>query len=540
MDLLGPLPLSQRRFRYVLTATDALTKWITAVPLRNQTADEVKNAFEKEIICHFGVPTYVVSDCGTNLLSKQFAELADAYSFKRLTISPYHQQSNGQAERSHSTLANMISAYANDSGSNWCSLLAPTTFAYNCSIHRVTGRSPFQMLFVREPRGRMEDAVKQEAEANFQRLSETMKQLREAWKLVRAAIEEKTAIRDAYRDEKVGAKQHDFREGELVLRKLAHERMEHKFAARYEGPYKIIHIQKPNAFIQKLHEEATPTKVHFDLLKPFKEPVSLPYYATEEKRPEETEGIIAAEAIAAAKKAGILALKEAATQSYRPVTEEILKVYEGLVAVNIHADEKLFEEPGTDLEVYVAVNIDTIAREEETSKKEELPTIAVCNGTGAFSEETYYKTYFGKPDENMQEERRAKGQVNREASKKNEVRASEESAEEEEDRNWSDVSESECTTLTEEGSRSAVKGRTNRGAEKKTTNVARPERRSQADERCRAGAGRPECRGQADVHRIDTSSGHSSEEVRQQMTKDKRPECRGPTNKKLPRRGSHP
>ncbi|KAH7708676.1 KRAB-A domain-containing protein [Aphelenchoides avenae] len=580
IDLMGPLPLSQRRFRYVLTATDALTKWITAIPLRNQTAEEVKNAFEKEVICHFGVPTYVISDCGSNLLSKQFAELAEVYSFKHITISPYHQQSNGQAERSHSTLANMIAAYANDNGSNWCSLLAPTTFAYNCSIHRVTGRSPFQMLYGREPclpidlrtklfpeeqieesgdGGRSCEEVQRATESAREQQSETMEQLREAWKLVREAIEEKTAVRDAYRDEKIGAKQHEFREGELVLRKLAHERMHHKFAARYEGPYKIVSIQKPNAFIQKLHEEATPTKVHFDLLKPFKESVALPLYATEEG-PEEIEGTIAIvegsrgkaddeqrTTIATAKKAGIMALRDAASQSYRPVTEELLKVYEELVVVNIHTDEKMFEEPRSNLEAYVAVNINIIAREMDTpeqteqqgatdqteqqgateqsaqqsaTKPVEQPTIAVCNGTAAFSEEAYYRKYCKesstKPNEEQMIER-----AHQENTGEDEERISEE-----EDQSWSNISSDEGQELSDENS-ARTKERQNEEPAKKATDIARPECRSQADECCNIGAGRPECRGQAEEYRIRTGPINGDVQTRQWTIEVGRPEHRG-------------
>lgn len=151
LDLLGPLPVSQGRFRYVLTATDALTKWISATPLKQQTAEEVIAAFTRDVICKFGIPTYVVTDGGSCFMSQQFRELAKAYSFKHIPVSTYHQAANGQIERHHATLADMISAYADDNGTNLCKVLAPLTFAYNCSTHKTTAKSPFWTMYGRNP-----------------------------------------------------------------------------------------------------------------------------------------------------------------------------------------------------------------------------------------------------------------------------------------------------------------------------------------------------------------------------------------------------
>ncbi|KAH7702632.1 pol polyprotein [Aphelenchoides avenae] len=318
-DLMGYLPLTQRRHRYILTATDALTKYLVAVPLRNQTAEEVSLAFEREVICKFGVPFSVVHDQGKNLTGTEFNDLASTYGFQQISVSAYHQSANGQIERAHSTLANMISAYTSENGTTWDENLHLVTMAFNSAVHSVTGLSPFYALYGREPclpidlRTKLfpEEQILGEAEevssterAEMERnsgaedpesgtgpqhgtlpaeacQSKRMRDLRMAWSIVSNRIEERTALRDAYRDAKVGAVPHSFEEGQLVLRKLAPERRKHKFAAKWDGPYRLVCVTPPNAIIRRLHENEKPTSVHFDQLKPFKETVTLPAYRSE-------------------------------------------------------------------------------------------------------------------------------------------------------------------------------------------------------------------------------------------------------------------
>ncbi len=50
----------------------------------------------------------MVSDNGPQYSSKKYGEFADNYDFQHITASPYHPQSNGEAERAIGTLKNLL------------------------------------------------------------------------------------------------------------------------------------------------------------------------------------------------------------------------------------------------------------------------------------------------------------------------------------------------------------------------------------------------------------------------------------------------
>ena len=51
MDILGPLPKTDRGNVYVLVVRDYYTKWIEAYPLPNQEAETVARVFVEEFVC---------------------------------------------------------------------------------------------------------------------------------------------------------------------------------------------------------------------------------------------------------------------------------------------------------------------------------------------------------------------------------------------------------------------------------------------------------------------------------------------------------
>jgi hypothetical protein len=72
LDIVGPLPITETGMKYILTCQDNLSKYFIAVPLQNQTAEVVTNAFVKKIILIYGIPTEIVTDQGSNFMSDVF------------------------------------------------------------------------------------------------------------------------------------------------------------------------------------------------------------------------------------------------------------------------------------------------------------------------------------------------------------------------------------------------------------------------------------------------------------------------------------
>ena len=64
MDILGPLPMTDRGNRYVLVVTDYSTKWMEAYPMANMEAGTVVGIFVHHFVSHFGVPDNLHTDQG--------------------------------------------------------------------------------------------------------------------------------------------------------------------------------------------------------------------------------------------------------------------------------------------------------------------------------------------------------------------------------------------------------------------------------------------------------------------------------------------
>ena len=71
---------------------------------------------------------------------------------KKLHITPYHSQGNGQCERFNSTLCNMLGTLLEEEKSDWKSYLSCMTHGYNCNKHASTTYSSYFLMFGRHPR----------------------------------------------------------------------------------------------------------------------------------------------------------------------------------------------------------------------------------------------------------------------------------------------------------------------------------------------------------------------------------------------------
>ena len=69
IDLIGPLPLTEKNHRYVLVMVDYYTKWAEAVPLTSKTGEEVADAIYKYWYCVYGIPYELQTKLGKVFLS---------------------------------------------------------------------------------------------------------------------------------------------------------------------------------------------------------------------------------------------------------------------------------------------------------------------------------------------------------------------------------------------------------------------------------------------------------------------------------------
>eukprot|EP00731_Ephydatia_muelleri_P023225 Em0015g808a len=116
MDILGPLPLTDRGNKYVLVVGDYFTKWIEAYAMEAGTVAEL---FVSRFVCQFGVPDVLHTDQGRNFESALLKEVCQLLGVVKTRTTPYHPQSDDLVERFNRTLLNLLSMAASENERDW-------------------------------------------------------------------------------------------------------------------------------------------------------------------------------------------------------------------------------------------------------------------------------------------------------------------------------------------------------------------------------------------------------------------------------------
>lgn len=165
MDLVGPLPKTKDGKRYVLVITDRYTKLARAVAMSKTTAPHVSSTFLSHWVFPYGVPTSVLTDNGPQFIAEFFEFLCATIGVKRVAITAYHAQSNGQTERYNQTLERRLRHFINEHQDDWDRFVQPLTYAYNTQTHRSTGTSPFSLVLSRHPPSSIIETLREDAPA---------------------------------------------------------------------------------------------------------------------------------------------------------------------------------------------------------------------------------------------------------------------------------------------------------------------------------------------------------------------------------------
>jgi hypothetical protein len=72
MDIVGPLNRTDNNNKYILTCVDILTRYPECIPIQDIKAETVAKAFVENIICRFGTPRELLTDCGSQFVGKLF------------------------------------------------------------------------------------------------------------------------------------------------------------------------------------------------------------------------------------------------------------------------------------------------------------------------------------------------------------------------------------------------------------------------------------------------------------------------------------
>ena len=142
---LDKLPWSSDGYRYFLLIVHEFTKFVEIIPMRDQSAEFVKEAFLEGWVYRHGIPTTLLSDQGRNVDGSALRELCQSFGIQKKHSSPYHPEGNGTAERMIGKVKQVMRCLLTDREmpkTQWPLLLNEISFVINSLPNASTSLSP--------------------------------------------------------------------------------------------------------------------------------------------------------------------------------------------------------------------------------------------------------------------------------------------------------------------------------------------------------------------------------------------------------------
>ena len=98
---------------HLLVVVDAKSKWLEVIPMSSTTARATVDALRSLFA---GLPEEIVSDNGPQFVAQELKDFVRYNHVKQILSAPYHQASNGEAEREVRTFKQAMKAAKNEPG----------------------------------------------------------------------------------------------------------------------------------------------------------------------------------------------------------------------------------------------------------------------------------------------------------------------------------------------------------------------------------------------------------------------------------------
>ena len=265
---IATLPWSDEHYRYFLCVVDVFTRYIEAIPLRDQKAGSLVREFKSGWIYRgHGVPKGILTDQAPNVDGKEMREMCDEFGIEKRHTSPYHPQADGLAERSIGLIkqvARCLTLDRNLEKGAWPTLLPEVTFYCN-NIENSSTKFSAQLLNTgRQPTSPINawiETHKGNTTGIHHQYLDSLVDLKKKLVDVAAENDQSSKLRMKERSEK-DTRRERVRPGDYILER--NEKRVDSLDPKFKGPFLVMECKGVNV---KINRRRGPKWIHLDRCK---------------------------------------------------------------------------------------------------------------------------------------------------------------------------------------------------------------------------------------------------------------------------------